>query len=275
MSYSLFRAPVFLTYTHQPHLYQVAKTMLELDILEKFYTSSCVVKPLLEVLYCNLGMSRLTGLYGKGFSLLKFISSWRFKFQEIFVQKLIRNSKRVNNLIYLRNEFFDHDISYKLGNSEAAYFSNYQRYSLKSLHAANNLRVCFLDIDKLKMIFIICRDAHNHLSHVRHGSPFCQNRKNDVMVFPTLAEGFGLVKLDAIGPGILVSTSPNNNETSILVDRVNSFLVPIRDSDVIEKAIEKIRNMNTITIYTICSRVREIVGLFNCGHFQDALIRLM
>jgi alpha-maltose-1-phosphate synthase len=59
-----------------------------------------------------------------------------------------------------------------------------------------------------------------------------------VFVFPSLVEGFGLVLLEAMACGIPVITTPNTAGPDILTHGVEGFIVPIRDSEALQKQLE-------------------------------------
>lgn len=62
-----------------------------------------------------------------------------------------------------------------------------------------------------------------------------QLRDNQVFLFPTMGEGFGLVLLEAMAAGLPVVTTPNCAGYDIVTDGENGFVVPVGD----EKAIEE------------------------------------
>jgi hypothetical protein len=60
----------------------------------------------------------------------------------------------------------------------------------------------------------------------------------DVFAFPTVAEGFALVSLEALALGVPVVTTPNSG--SVVRDGVDGFVVPIRDAAILADRIEAI-----------------------------------
>ncbi len=63
-------------------------------------------------------------------------------------------------------------------------------------------------------------------------------QRQDVFVFPSLFEGFGLVVTEALSQGIPVITTPNTCGPDILTDGEDGFIVPIRDSQAIAEKLE-------------------------------------
>ncbi|WP_232308866.1 glycosyltransferase family 4 protein [Picosynechococcus sp. PCC 73109] len=60
----------------------------------------------------------------------------------------------------------------------------------------------------------------------------------DVLVLPSLVEGFGLVLTEAMACGIPVITTPNTAGPDIITDGVEGFIVPIRDPEALQEKIE-------------------------------------
>ena len=60
----------------------------------------------------------------------------------------------------------------------------------------------------------------------------------DVVVLPSLIEGFGLTALEAMACGIPVIVSENTFGSDIVSDGVNGFVVPIRDASAISERIK-------------------------------------
>ncbi len=58
-------------------------------------------------------------------------------------------------------------------------------------------------------------------------------REHDVLVFPSLFEGFGLVIVEAMAQGTVVIATPHTAAPDLLEDGVDGFIVPIRSADAI------------------------------------------
>jgi glycosyltransferase involved in cell wall biosynthesis len=61
---------------------------------------------------------------------------------------------------------------------------------------------------------------------------------HDVLVFPSLFEGFGLVILEALSQGLPVITTPNTGGPDVLTDGADGFIVPIRSSQALAEKLE-------------------------------------
>lgn len=60
----------------------------------------------------------------------------------------------------------------------------------------------------------------------------------DVLVLPSLSEGFGLVVLEAMSQGLTVIVSENTGAADVIQDGINGYIVPIRSSEAIAEKLE-------------------------------------
>ncbi len=61
---------------------------------------------------------------------------------------------------------------------------------------------------------------------------------DNVFVFPSLVEGFGLVLLEAMACSIPVITTPNTAGPDIITDGLERFIIPIRDIEALKEKLE-------------------------------------
>ncbi len=73
---------------------------------------------------------------------------------------------------------------------------------------------------------------------------FKKYREFDVLVLPTLFEGFGFVIIEAMAAGLPVITTPNSMGPDIIREGENGFVIPIRDVAALEKAIWQLRDLD-------------------------------
>jgi glycosyltransferase involved in cell wall biosynthesis len=64
--------------------------------------------------------------------------------------------------------------------------------------------------------------------------------RHDVLVFPSLFEGFGLVIVEALAQGIPVITTAHTAGPDVLTDGQDGFIVPIRSSEAITRRLERL-----------------------------------
>jgi glycosyltransferase involved in cell wall biosynthesis len=72
-------------------------------------------------------------------------------------------------------------------------------------------------------------DRHEWLGPVPHARVLEVMREHDVLVFPSLFEGFGLVILEAMAQGLPVVATANTAGPEVIEEGVDGFVVPIRD----------------------------------------------
>ncbi len=79
---------------------------------------------------------------------------------------------------------------------------------------------------------------HRWIPSLSHSEVLQEIRRHDVMVFPSLFEGFGLVILEAMSCGVPVITTPNGAAPDVMSNGKDGFIVPIRDPQAIAQAME-------------------------------------
>ena len=89
---------------------------------------------------------------------------------------------------------------------------------------------------------------HRWIPSLSHDEVLQEIRHHDVMVFPSLFEGFGLVVLEAMSCGVPVIATPQGGAPDFLVDGEDGFMVPIRDSEAIAEKLEiLVRDRNRLS----------------------------
>jgi starch synthase len=79
---------------------------------------------------------------------------------------------------------------------------------------------------------------HRWLGTMSQDKVFAMMNEQDVLVFPSLFEGFGLVMLEALARGLPVIATPHTGGPDILRDGVDGWIVPIRDAEAIRQKLE-------------------------------------
>ncbi len=79
---------------------------------------------------------------------------------------------------------------------------------------------------------------HRWLPSVSHSEVLREMRAHDVVVFPSLFEGFGLVITEAMSQGTPVITTPHTAGPDIIEDGVDGFIVPIRSAEAVAEKLE-------------------------------------
>jgi len=81
-------------------------------------------------------------------------------------------------------------------------------------------------------------DIFRHISSIPHTSLNQYYSSANVLVFPSLIEGFGLVLVEAMACGIPVITTPHTAGLDIFTDGVEGFIIPIRDVEALKEKLE-------------------------------------
>jgi alpha-maltose-1-phosphate synthase len=81
---------------------------------------------------------------------------------------------------------------------------------------------------------------HRWIESAPHGEVLRLMREHDVLVFPTLFDGFGLVILEAMAQGTVVIATPNCAAPDLLDDGRDGFIVPIRSADAIAERLTRL-----------------------------------
>ncbi|WP_207511723.1 glycosyltransferase [Longitalea luteola] len=101
------------------------------------------------------------------------------------------------------------------------------------------------------------KSFYNYKSGISQHELFKLYGNYDVLVFPSVLEGFGLVTVEAMGAGLPVITTPHTNATEVIKDGINGYLIPVRNSDAIAQAITSFRNMDNATFQQMRYEARQ------------------
>src|SRR4029077_16221490 len=79
---------------------------------------------------------------------------------------------------------------------------------------------------------------HRWLPSLSHKRVLLEMRQHDVLIFPSLFEGFGLAITEAMSQRIPVITAAHPAGPDIIDDGVDGFIVPIRSGEAIAEKLE-------------------------------------
>lgn len=79
---------------------------------------------------------------------------------------------------------------------------------------------------------------HRWIASLPHQQILSEMSRHDVLVFPSLFEGFGLVILEAMSQGLTVITTPHTAGQDLITDGKDGFIVPIRSAEAIAEKLE-------------------------------------
>ena len=78
---------------------------------------------------------------------------------------------------------------------------------------------------------------HRWIPSLPHAGVLAEMSRQDVLVFPSLFEGFGLVIPEALSRGLPVIATPHTAGPDLLDDGVDGFVVPIRSAEAIAEKL--------------------------------------
>ena len=81
---------------------------------------------------------------------------------------------------------------------------------------------------------------HRWIPSLPHNEVLREMQRHDVLVFPSLFEGFGLVIVEAMSQGLPVITTSHTAGPDIIESGRNGFLIPIRSSEILALRLEEL-----------------------------------
>jgi starch synthase len=82
--------------------------------------------------------------------------------------------------------------------------------------------------------------SYNWIESLPHHDILLAMRAHDVLVFPSLFEGFGLVLTEALSQGVPIISTPHTCAPDLITDGQEGFIVPIRDADAIADRLTRL-----------------------------------
>jgi len=83
---------------------------------------------------------------------------------------------------------------------------------------------------------------HRWIESLPHEKILETMRRHDVLVFPSLFEGFGLVLTEALSQGLAVIATPHTCAPDIIKDGSEGFIVPIREPQTIADRLQRLHD---------------------------------
>ena len=83
-------------------------------------------------------------------------------------------------------------------------------------------------------------DRHRWIETLPHDQILEQMRQHDVLLLPSLFEGYALVISEALSQGLPVLTTPNSGAMQTIRDGLEGYIVPIRNSQAIADRLQQL-----------------------------------
>jgi len=113
--------------------------------------------------------------------------------------------------------------------------------------------------------------THRWIESLPHAEILAQMRQHDVLVFPSLFEGFGLVIGEALSQGVPVITTPNTGGPDILREGQDGFIVPIRDAEAIAARLLELHQDREL-LQQMSESARERASQLDWKGYKDGTI---
>lgn len=99
-------------------------------------------------------------------------------------------------------------------------------------------------------------------------------RENDILLFPTLSDGFGMVVTEAMSQGTPVIATDHCCAIDIIQNGINGWIVPSRSSDAIKEKIIYLLN-NPHEIEKNGKNALKTASKRTWKHYQDDVINVI
>jgi glycosyltransferase involved in cell wall biosynthesis len=97
--------------------------------------------------------------------------------------------------------------------------------------------------------------------------------RHDVLVLPSLHEGFGLVMSEAMSRGLTVITTANTAGPDLITDGVEGFIVPIRSVDALEEKLALLAR-DRDRLAAMQEAAREKAAALTWENYRQGVVRL-
>jgi glycosyltransferase involved in cell wall biosynthesis len=110
--------------------------------------------------------------------------------------------------------------------------------------------------------------SHRWIASLPHSEILREMAQHDVLVFPSLFEGFGLVIGEALSRGVPVITTAHTGGPDLLRDGHDGFIVPIRDAEAIAAQLNRLHRDREL-LRTMSESARERAGQMTWQAYRD------
>jgi glycosyltransferase involved in cell wall biosynthesis len=143
----------------------------------------------------------------------------------------------------------------------------YLAEAVQKLGSAVTLTVVGRKVGKSELLDKFCAE-NRWIESLPHAQILEEMSRNDVLVFPSLFEGFGLVIGEALSRGLPVITTPHTGGPDLLRDGQDGFIVPIRDSEAIAARLVELHQDRGL-LQAMSESARERAGQMSWQGYRD------
>jgi glycosyltransferase involved in cell wall biosynthesis len=112
---------------------------------------------------------------------------------------------------------------------------------------------------------------HRWIRSLPHAEVLQEMGRHDVLVFPSLFEGFGLVILEAMSRGLAVITTPHTAGPDFISDGKDGFIVPIRSSDAIAGKLDTLVHDRDL-LQSVGDAARQTAAKHSWQNYRKSLL---
>lgn len=110
--------------------------------------------------------------------------------------------------------------------------------------------------------------SHRWIPSLPHREILREMASHDVLVFPSLFEGFGLVIGEALSRGVPVITTAHTGGPDLMRDGQDGFILPIRDAEAIATHLDRLHRDREL-LRTMSESARERAGQMTWQAYRD------
>jgi glycosyltransferase involved in cell wall biosynthesis len=147
------------------------------------------------------------------------------------------------------------------------------QYALQAFKGLNCPEITFSAVGKNwlhEKILSDFRDVCHFQGEVSRMNLLQVYNSGDVLVFPTVSDGFGIVQLEAMACGLPVITTPNSGE--VVVDGECGFIVPVGDVEALRDRIMVLASDQDLFEYMRMNAIKR-AGEFSWSAYQTRLLQ--
>jgi glycosyltransferase involved in cell wall biosynthesis len=116
-------------------------------------------------------------------------------------------------------------------------------------------------------------DKHRWIPSLAYDDLLREMARHDVLVLPSLHEGFGLVIGEAMAQGLVVIATPHTAAPDLIDDGVDGFIVPIRSAEAIAEKLELLAR-NPARLHEMKQAARRKAQARSWEVYRRSLVRL-
>ena len=115
-------------------------------------------------------------------------------------------------------------------------------------------------------------EKYRWIPSLSHSAVLEEMQRNDVFVFPSLFEGFGLVVGEAFSQGLPVISSPNPGGIEVIRDGIDGFVVPFRDAEAIAARLLQLHANRDLQLQ-MSNAARERASQLTWGAYEERAVK--